>query len=490
MPLDGFVFSQIPIDLRTPGQFVEMDNTRALRGLPIQRHKILVLGQRLAAGTVAAGLVKLITSKDEAVQFFGKGSMLAEMCKALRAANTYTETYAIAVDDNGAGVAATGSINVLGAATAAGTLNVYIADTLVQVPVAAAQANTAIATALITAINAIGELPVTALIDGVVNTKVNLTARHKGELGNAIDIQFNYYTGDRMPAGLAPVITAMSAGTSDPVLASTIAAMGDEQYQTVIFPWTSAGCLLSIETELSRRFGAMVAKEGHAFSAARGSVSTLDALGDTRNSPHLTIMDAGNSPTPPWIWAAVTGAVDAFEPDPARPRQTLPLPGLLPPLKELRRTRDERDTLLHHGIATFIVDDGGRVLIERLATTYKTNAFGAPDISYLDVETLRTIAYLRFSVRTRIALVYPRMKLAGDDHPGSLTIVRPKDIRAELISLFRDWEGAGLAEGIEQFMQDLRVERDPNDPNRVNAVIPPDVVNQFRVFAGLLQFRL
>ena len=33
-------------------------------------------------------------------------------------------------------------------------------------------------------------------------------------------------------------------------------------------------------------------------------------------------------------------------------------------------------------------------------------------------------------------------------------------------------------------------ERDANDVNRVNALIPPNVVNQFRVFAGKVQFVL
>jgi len=490
MPLDGFIFSQIPIDIRTPGQYVEIDNSRALRGLPLQRHKILVLGQRLSTGTVAQNVVTPIISIDEAIQFFGKGSMLAEMLKALRKANSFTETYAIGVDDNDAGVAATGSIQIGGPATAAGTLNVYIAGVLVQVGVTAGQAGDVIAAALASAINANGDLPVTAAVDGVDATKIVLTARHKGELGNAIDVRVNYYPGDRTPAGVTLTITPMANGAGDPSLAATIAAMGDEQYHTIIFPWTSAATLASIEDELARRFSAMVAKEGHAFAAARGSVATLQTLGDSRNSPHVTIVDAGNEPTPPWIKAAVVGAVDAFEPDPARPRQTLALPGVLPPAHEKRRTREERDTLLHHGISTCTVDEGGIVRIERLITTYKTNAFGAPDPSYLDVETLRTVAYLRFSVRTRIALRFPRMKLAGDDHPGGLTVARPKDLRHELIALFREWEAAGLAENIEQFMQDLRVERDPNDPNRVNAVIPPDIVNQFRVFAGLLQFRL
>jgi hypothetical protein len=34
------------------------------------------------------------------------------------------------------------------------------------------------------------------------------------------------------------------------------------------------------------------------------------------------------------------------------------------------------------------------------------------------------------------------------------------------------------------------VERDVNDPNRVNVLYPPDLINQLRVFAVLAQFRL
>jgi phage tail sheath gpL-like len=36
----------------------------------------------------------------------------------------------------------------------------------------------------------------------------------------------------------------------------------------------------------------------------------------------------------------------------------------------------------------------------------------------------------------------------------------------------------------------LIVERDSNDPNRVNVLYPPDLINQLRMFAVLAQFRL
>lgn len=482
-------FNTIPLNIRTPGQFIEFDNTRAVQGLPAIAHRILVVGQRLAAGSVAAGTPMRVLSAAQAEEQFGRGSMLSAMLAALKAANTYTECWAVALDDNGAGQFAAGTVTLSGAPTEAGTLNLYIGGELVQVGVASAQTPAAIATALAAAVQANTALPVTASAAGAV---VTLTFKHRGELGNGLDVRLNYFTGQRTPKGLTVALAPFVGGTANPDVQAVISAIGDEQYHSVVTPYTDASNLAKIEAMLAQRFGPMVQKEGHAFAAAAGSHAQLSTLGDSRNSPHLTIMGAGLSPTPTYVWAAVAAAVDAYEPDPARPRQTLLLPGVLPPAIAQRYTREERNLHLFDGISTTVVDAGDQVLIERLITTYKTNAIGVADISYLDIETMRTIAYLRFSVRSRIGLKFPRHKLADDGTrfgPGQ-AIVTPNVIRAELVALFAQWEEAGLAEGMEQFKRDLIVQRSGTDPNRVDAIIPPDVVNQFRVFAAQVQFRL
>ena len=46
--------NQIPANLRTPGAYVEIDNSKAISGLPAAPRKILLIGLRLAAGTTAA----------------------------------------------------------------------------------------------------------------------------------------------------------------------------------------------------------------------------------------------------------------------------------------------------------------------------------------------------------------------------------------------------------------------------------------------------
>jgi phage tail sheath gpL-like len=268
--------------------------------------------------------------------------------------------------------------------------------------------------------------------------------------------------------------------------------MADEQYHTVIMPFTDSENLTALESELTERWGPLIMKEGHAFAAAAGTHTTIATLAESRNCPHLTIMGSGKSPTPPWVVAAVLGGVDAFEPDPARPRQTLTLPGVLSPAIPDRFTMAERNIHLHGGASTCVTDSGGNVLIERLITTYTVNAFDIEDTSYLDVTTMRTLSYLRYSVRARIAQKFPRHKLADDGTKfgAGQAVVTPQTIRAELIALFIQWEESGLVEGREQFKSDLIVERDGSDPNRLNALLPPDIINQFRIFAGSIQFKV
>ncbi|MFC3716804.1 phage tail sheath subtilisin-like domain-containing protein [Luteimonas soli] len=485
-------FNAIPIDIRTPGQYIEFDNSRALRGLPAVAHKVLVIGQRLATGNVDAGVPTRILSAAQAEAAFGAGSMLAAMLAAFKAANGTSDVTAIALDDLGAGAAAAGSVAFTGPATAAGTLNLYIGGVRVQVGVTAAMTAAQLATATAAAINAATHLPVTAEVNGSDTSLVDITARHKGESGNGIDLRANYALGELLPAGIGATFVAMSGGTGNPDIATAIAAMADTQYATVVVAYNDATNLAAIEAELADRWGPMVQLEGHAFAAVSGTHAALVTLGDARNSPHLTLVAAGKSPTPAWIWAAVCGAVDAAEPDPARPRQTLPLPGLLAPASADRFTREERDLLLHDGIATTTVDAGDVVRVERFITTYQESATGEADVSYLDIETVRTLAYLRATLRARIALRYPRHKLADDGTlfaPGQ-AVATPKLIKAEILHLFREWEGAGLVEGFEQFKADLIVERNATDANRIDALIPPNVVNQLRIFAGLIQFRL
>lgn len=132
------------------------------------------------------------------------------------------------------------------------------------------------------------------------------------------------------------------------------------------------------------------------------------------------------------------------------------------------------------------------VRIQRDVTTYRKNAYGVADNSYLDSETLHTSAYVLRKLKSVITSKYGRHKLASDGtrFGSGQAIVTPAVIKGELLATYRQLERAGIVENYELFKQYLVVERDASDPNRLNTLFPPDYVNQLRVFAVVNQFRL
>jgi phage tail sheath gpL-like len=114
------------------------------------------------------------------------------------------------------------------------------------------------------------------------------------------------------------------------------------------------------------------------------------------------------------------------------------------------------------------------------------------DDAYELVTTLATLAKLIRNQRQAITSKFPRYKLADDGTRFGVgqKIVTPKTIKAELVAQYSIDMFNGLVENMSAFKENLIVERDPQDPNRVNTLYPPDLVNQLRVFAVLAQFRL
>lgn len=484
------LFNDIPAALRLPGVYVEFDNR--LAGGNDVAFKVLYIGQKLTSGTVAAGVPTRVTNVEtQPEEFFGRGSMLAEMLKAGKAVDPWMDVWAIALDDNVAGVQAAGSIKFGGAVAAAGTLNAYIAGKRVQLAVAAAEANGTTATNFAAAVNADTSLPVTALVDGVDTTKVNLTARHKGEAGNGIDLRHSYY-GQSLPKGQTVTIVAMTGGTSNPDIATAIAALGAEWWNWIVMPYTDTANLVLLEAELNTRWGPMVQKGARAFTAYRGTHGATTSFGNGRNSPHVTCVGTGIAPEPPYIWAAVNAqaAAEQLALDPARPLNTVELTGLKPPALAARWTDTERNLALYDGISTYRVTADGRCLIEKQITMYQVNASAVADSSYLAIHTPETLERMRFDRIARISQQYPRHKLSATEEKfgAGQPIMTASIMRAELASLYKEWMEKGWCQDFDAYMESLLVEIDTAN-SRVSVQDSPRLMGQAEVFAQQIQFR-
>ena len=481
-------FSEISSTTRTPFVFVEFDASRAATGVQAQPYKNLLIGQRRSVGTVAALVPTRLQNADQGALYFGVGSQLAQMAAAHFANNNSTETWALALADP-SGASATGAITFAGTATEAGTIAVYIQGRRYALAVAIGTTAAALATALAAA------LETSLMVTGAaVAGAVNLTSRHVGAIGNDVDLRVSYQDGELVPAGLTCTPTAMSSGSGDPTLSAAWAPLGDQWFNVLAVPFTDTTSLTSLEGELASRASAARKIGAVAIGAKTGTLGTLSSLGNGRNSPRSSIVGTNLSPTSPWEFAAAEAAVVSKYAaiDPARPFQTLPLVGVLAPAAKDRFTQAERNSLLFAGISTYTVASDGTVQLERTISTYKTNAAGGADPAWLDINTPLTLDFLRFDYINLVTSKYSRHKLANDgtNFGAGQAIVTPSVMRAELVARFRAWEELGLVEDFDQFKQDLIVERNRQDPSRLDVLMPPNLVNGLRVLATKIAFIL
>lgn len=482
---------------RNPFLAIEFDGSKAQQGPSLQPFTILVMGQKTAAGSKNELSIDAITSDDQAGIFYGFRSQLYNMIVKLRANNKVTAVKAISIDDDDSGVAATGKITITaGAATKDGNVQLYIGAKRIPVLVLTGDDQDAVATAIVAAITANLKVRVTAVINGTNANEVDLTAANKGLEGNKIDLRTNFNSDDVDVAGIVVGFTPMSGGVTNPDVGEIISIMPEEQFNVIIYPWKDATSLTAIEAELLTRWGPMDAHDGMGITAEVDSHGALLSLGDSRNSFNNSIMGpAASAPNPPDEWAGAYGgaAARALEIDPARPLQTLQLKDILQPRADELFKFNERDLLLRDGIATAVGADGGVMRISRAITTFQTNAAGAPDTTFLDVNTPMTLSFFRFDTRALFARKFPRHKLAGNTvvpAPGQ-PIITPKVARGELVALASAWQNdLGLMEDLEQFIADLVVERDTSNPNRLLFLASPDLINQFRNLAGQFAFLL
>lgn len=497
-------FSKLPAggQIRTPLFYAEVNSSQANSATVTQR--TLIIGQMFTsgakAGTATPGKPVICGGATHAAQLAGAGSMLHLMAADYFAADSFTEVHLLPLQDDGAAIAAGGSFAFTHVATANGTLSLYIGGVRIQLPVLTTQTVNQLATALVAAIAATPNLPVSAAVDGTNAYQVNFTALNAGPGGNEIDLRVNYggaKAGEATPAGLTYTIVAMASGATAPSLSTPLANLGDKGYDFIVLPYTDSTSLDALKAFLDDNTGRWswdVQVYGHFFAAFRGTYGALTTFGSGRNDQHGTVMGIYDTPTPAWRWAAMYAAAVApslrnFAP---QPLQTLTIPGALAPPLSSRFPLSERNALLFNGISTFTVDDDGTVRVERAITTYQTNAFGQPDNSYLPVERMFQLMFdLRF-LKGIVTTEFGRMALVDDGTriaPGS-PIVSPSVVRARLIGAYAELIDLGQAQDLDSFVSGLIVQRNAQDRSRLDVLWDGDLTDQLNVLALLAMFRV
>lgn len=467
-------FDTLPSSIRKPGKYFEFNTKLAVRTLPSNAQTLCLIGQRLAAGSVAAGVLTTVFSDSEAAAYFGNGSILHRQVRAAIKANPYVQLSAIALEDNAAGTQSTGTITLAGSATAAGTLSVWIGYDRVDVGVSSGDTAAVVAAALQAVIAAQADLPVTAAVAGAV---VTLTFRHKGTLGNLVKLLTSF----AIATGLTATVVAMSGGATDPDIQSALTPIFTAGHNILCSALNDSTNLPKLKTHLDGVSHALEQRGARGVYALTSTLATATTLATSINSGRIMGALAPSSQSLAWEVAAAVAAVAAGEEDPARPLNTLALTNIaiIPMANRLSRT--EQENALANGVTPLEVGPGDVVQIVRAITTYTKDAQGITDISMLDWTTIGTLDYVSKSVRERVALRFPREKLSERTGPK---------VRGEVLDVLYKLEDLEIVEAVDDNKDGVVAERDLQDPNRLNIKIPVDVVNGLHVLAGRIDLLL
>ncbi len=476
-----------------PGVYAGVDPSGANTGSVAQR--ALLFGQALAGSTILAGVPQIVSSPSLIDASAGAGSMLAGMVRAFRRRNTYTELWVLSLEDDPAAVAATGSVQFAGTATAAGTLSLYVAGQVVALGVAAGDAGASIAIGLQAATTFLPNLPV-GVVANAANGTVAFTALNKGASGNDIDIRLNYYgaqAGEATPPGLQVTISPMSGGSQNPTaLPTALANLGNQPFDYIACPYVDTVSLNTVQAFLNDATGRWSWQQetfGGAWAAFRGTLAQRTTFASGRNDQHVYIMGFYDSPSPAWEWAAdfCAEVAGSLQVDPAVPVTQLAMGVLAPPIAS-QDTISERNTLLTDGMSTFTIDASGQVIIERVVSTYTTNPAGAPDNSYRDCETLYTLMAVIRDLRIQLQSQFARKKLVADGTriPGGSNQVTAQIVLAVAKALYVTYCTRGWAQDAPGFAAGALGQNAGG--GLVKLLLPVRVANQLRTIAMSIQF--
>jgi phage tail sheath gpL-like len=488
----GISISEIG-NIRVPGAYTQISGARATSNLGLVRQRVII-GQKLAAGTMAANTLFDVDSEEQAKVDAGVGSHFADMVKILRQNDTSLRLRGVLLDDNGAGVAAESTITVSGPATASGTLNIYLGGQIIQVGVTNGDSADTIAANIEAAIDADPELLFTAT---VLTNVVTVICKHKGEWTQELAIAVNPKLTQLDPEGTGFVVASSVTGITNPDITTALDALPDEIFNYILNPYNDTANMDAVETELELRHVATQQLEGFSFNSFAGTKSAALTFGGLRNDRFNTTMHAGNgslSPEHHWTAAyfAIGSSIAAISP--ARPWQFRELKGLDPEPEANRLDFADRNDLLFGGVSTHRVERDGTVIIGREITNYQTATGNIPDESFLDPQIALITSDLRETWNSRMITKYLSqgfmlVKDGGSIAPGQ-NIVNPSIIRGEAISLWQDWADQALVEpgSKEQFKQLLISEIHATDVSRVDVKQSPDLVNQLRIIGNLIEF--
>lgn len=474
--------------------------------------KILVVGQMLSTGGAVASVLREGVQSADVKSLFGDGSYLQNALNAMfdafdrSGSLVLPQIDVIPLADAGGGVAATGTIVIAevggstNAATVSGTLLFTIGsqeEYQIALPITKGDSISGIATALAAAINAVTALPVTAANS---SGTITLTCRHKGTIGNAINLKVdgvlksgaNYVIGN-----VGFTLTAFASGATDPTLPVLATVVGSNRYQTVVHP-VQYGTTFSVANFLDSRFNvdnnildgvAVVKKDdtlaNHLTAIAAlnsqslvyicdktvadamwkgSSIVEFDFVISARVAAIRALRLTSGSNLSRLSLASAQGALDASGGAhiASLPYFNTPLYGVSPIVAGKGFSQTEIESLVVVGGSVVGNNVAGNVIIlGEIATTYKTNSGGNADLTWHFLETVDTMSAAAEYIFNNLKSDFAQSRMTGGNLVAGFNMVNVEAMRGQMKKYYVDLSDLALVpagnDPVQFFLDNLSV---------------------------------
>lgn len=488
-------FNQIPGNLVAPIFAFEISSAGQFEN----QGRLLLIGHKNGSvATMTDNVPVPCPSKAEARALAGAGSLLDEMYRLARDNAPAQEIWIMSAPATGTAEIRTITVDTVPADGGAGSIS--IAGEIVSISIAAGATDDEVAAALASAINDYynplkqASLPYTASATEAV---VTVTARHAGAYATEYDFHVPVLTGVNAFTGNLTVAVG-TAGAGTPDVSAALAATGDDPFDWVVTAFGDDTNLTRYKDWLNETSGRWAWNRqiyGHVFYGKLATTGDLTTHGLAQDNRHVTAIpqpSGAGYAQPSWQWAAGQIALlapwlsDGATGNVSRAHSGRVVQGLDAP-RDRSKWLDyaTRDAFLKAGLSTWFVNSAGQVCIDKIITTQRT-VNGVTDTTFRDIQSIGQAVYaLR---RFRAALTYEHgQKALADDNPQNIEVIStPADIKATFIHTYAAMPG--VLENVNQAAAVIRVERNGDNPNRVDILAPLDRLNALDIVATNARF--
>jgi phage tail sheath gpL-like len=480
----------VPLSITVPFVGVEFDPSKAQASPAQMPFNVVLAGQKTSTGTGTAGVMYRVYNENEVIDLAGVDSMLRVMARRFWQNNSISDVFIVPLADADGSTKATRVLTIAGtAATEGGTLALMINGKRLEISVSEDDTPTVVGDAVV---DKVAEYDYLNWVPVNVTGTVTFTCANAGVAAGDNDMRVSPDPGDKVPAGLTASFASTTPGTVDPDVQDVVDAIGDNWVHLMVNPYATDTAMDILESWFGDNAGPLKQRDGICYQAFRDTVANLItyATGANRNSPYMVLIDAGNRKVSTYELAAMVGGQTAASviDDPAVPLHRLNLQGVSANDLSERRTLLEGNSLSQNGVAT-LTDDNG-VQTQGTVTMYLRNSAGALDTAYKFQNTIYILQRARFRFVQRILSKYPRAKLmeSADRVEAGQQIITPALGKAEAVDWFQEQERQGQFQNLEQFKDQVICRISSSNPNRLEWLLPPELVKQFIVGSAILQF--